>query len=149
MPQRRYRGSLVVWALLLAYASLYPFLPLRLLQPLPRPGVLDPGVLGRDLPHRSGVDWTAIAARIGWLTWEDAHEILVTVTDSGVGLAVQNADRLFAPFFTTKSDGMGMGLSICRSIVESHGGRLSASSHAGPGATFQFVLPRHQEGNTP
>lgn len=79
---------------------------------------------------------------------EDAREILVTVTDSGVGLAVQNADRLFAPFFTTKPDGMGMGLSICRSIVESHGGRLSASINVGPGATFQFSLPMHQEDHT-
>ncbi len=80
---------------------------------------------------------------------EDARQILVTVTDSGVGLAVQNADRVFDPFFTTKSDGMGMGLSICRSIVESHGGRLSASINVGPGATFQFSLPMHQEDNTP
>ena len=79
---------------------------------------------------------------------DDAHQILVTVTDSGVGLAVPNADRLFAPFFTTKSDGMGMGLSICRSIVESHGGRLSASINVGPGATFQFSLPMHQEDHT-
>ena len=80
---------------------------------------------------------------------DDAHQILVTVTDSGVGLAVPNADRLFAPFFTTKSDGMGMGLSICRSIVESHGGRLSASINVGPGATFQFSLPMHPEDHTP
>ncbi len=79
---------------------------------------------------------------------DEAGQILVEIRDCGIGLAAGNASRLFEAFFTTKSDGMGMGLSICRSIVESHGGRLSASSHDGPGATFQFVLPRHQEGNT-
>jgi PAS domain S-box-containing protein len=76
---------------------------------------------------------------------DDAHQILVTVRDCGVGLAAGNADRLFEAFFTTKSSGMGMGLSICRSIVEAHGGRLSASGNVGPGATFQFTLPLHQE----
>jgi PAS domain S-box-containing protein len=80
---------------------------------------------------------------------EDAHQILVTVTDCGVGLAGENANRVFDAFFTTKSGGMGMGLSICRSIVESHGGRLSASSNEGPGATFQFSLPMHREDDTP
>jgi signal transduction histidine kinase len=80
---------------------------------------------------------------------DEVRQILVTVTDGGVGLAAENADRLFDAFFTTKSGGMGMGLSICRSIVESHGGRLSAAGNVGPGATFQVSLPMHQEDNTP
>jgi PAS domain S-box-containing protein len=73
------------------------------------------------------------------------RRVLVSVTDCGVGISAENAGRLFNAFFTTKSSGMGMGLSICRSIIEAHGGRMSASGHEGPGATFQLVLPLHQE----
>src|SRR5437588_6756419 len=76
---------------------------------------------------------------------DETHQVLVSVTDCGVGISAENADRLFNAFFTTKSGGMGMGLSICRSIVEAHGGRLSASGNEGPGATFQFVLPVHED----
>jgi PAS domain S-box-containing protein len=75
---------------------------------------------------------------------DEAQRVLVTVMDSGVGISAEKADRLFNAFFTTKSGGMGMGLSICRSIVEAHGGRMSAANN-GHGATFQFVLPLHQE----
>jgi PAS domain S-box-containing protein len=66
--------------------------------------------------------------------------VLVTVQDSGVGIEAQNFAQLFDAFFTTKADGMGMGLSISRSIIEAHGGRLWASANSGNGATFQFTL---------
>jgi PAS domain S-box-containing protein len=75
----------------------------------------------------------------------DLDKVFLSVADSGVGIPDTDAERVFAPFFTTKSSGMGMGLSICRSIVEAHEGRLSASRNEGDGATFQFALPLHEE----
>jgi len=69
------------------------------------------------------------------------REVLITVRDSGPGIAAMDEARLFSAFFTTKSDGMGMGLSICRSIIDTHGGRIWASPNDGLGATFQFILP--------
>jgi PAS domain S-box-containing protein len=76
---------------------------------------------------------------------DETHGMLLSVTDCGIGISDDDADRLFKAFFTTKSGGLGMGLSICRSIVEAHGERISVSRNEGPGATFQFVLPLHQE----
>ena len=72
---------------------------------------------------------------------DETRHVLVSVTDCGVGISAENADRLFNAFFTTKSSGMGMGLSICRSIIEAHGGRLWATANVPHGATFQFTLP--------
>jgi C4-dicarboxylate-specific signal transduction histidine kinase len=67
--------------------------------------------------------------------------LLVAVEDSGVGVAPERLDRLFEPFYTTKPAGLGMGLSISRSLVQAHGGRLSATRNAGHGTTFQLFLP--------
>jgi predicted ATPase/signal transduction histidine kinase len=72
---------------------------------------------------------------------QDAGHVCVTVTDCGVGFSAASEGRLFNTFFTTKSSGMGMGLSICRSIVELHGGRIWATPHMPHGATIQFTLP--------
>ena len=72
---------------------------------------------------------------------DETQQVLVSVADCGVGIPAENADRLFNPFLTTKSSGMGMGLSISRSIIEAHGGRLQATANVPHGATFQFTLP--------
>jgi len=71
----------------------------------------------------------------------DDGQLLISVTDTGVGLPTENADHVFNPFFTTKSQGTGLGLAITRSIVESHGGRIWANGNCGRGATFSFTLP--------
>jgi PAS domain S-box-containing protein len=70
---------------------------------------------------------------------------LISVSDAGIGLPVVEVDKIFDPFFTTKPQGTGMGLAISRSIVESHGGRLWATTNPGPGATFYFTLPNQEE----
>ncbi len=72
---------------------------------------------------------------------DEKQQVLVSVTDCGVGISAENADQLFNAFFTTKASGMGMGLSICRSIMEAHGGRLWTTANVPHGATFQFILP--------
>jgi PAS domain S-box-containing protein len=69
------------------------------------------------------------------------EQVLIEVRDTGVGIPSDNINQLFNAFFTTKQNGMGMGLSISRSIIEAHGGRIWASDNAGPGATLQFTLP--------
>ncbi len=69
-----------------------------------------------------------------------SDQILVAVEDSGTGIEPGNVDQVFNAFFTTKPDGMGMGLSICRSIIEQHGGRIWASRNSGAGSTFEFAL---------
>jgi signal transduction histidine kinase len=72
-------------------------------------------------------------------------ELVVSVSDTGTGILPQHADRIFDAFYTTKPHGIGMGLAISRSIVESHGGRLWATSNAGPGANFHLTLPIQSE----
>jgi PAS domain S-box-containing protein len=74
-------------------------------------------------------------------TLSNTRELLVSVEDTGLGIETEHADRLFAPFFTTKPQGIGMGLPICRSIIEAHGGRLWADKNEPRGAAFRFTLP--------
>ena len=89
------------------------------------------------------VDGTRELAMISRLA--ENEEILVSVTDSGIGLPPQQADQIFNAFFTTKLNGTGMGLRISRSIVESHGGRLWADGNSPGGASFYFTLPTKVE----
>jgi signal transduction histidine kinase len=72
-------------------------------------------------------------------------KVMVSVSDTGVGLPPRQADQIFKAFFTTKTHGTGMGLSISRSIVESHGGRLWAADNAPRGAIFHLILPAKVE----
>jgi signal transduction histidine kinase len=71
---------------------------------------------------------------------DDTNHVIVTVKDSGEGLDAANLERVFDAFYTTKPEGMGMGLAISRTIVESHGGRLWATPNSPKGAVFQFTL---------
>jgi C4-dicarboxylate-specific signal transduction histidine kinase len=74
-----------------------------------------------------------------------SSSVLITVQDSGPGLNPESSSHLFDAFYTTKPSGMGMGLAICRSIIEAHGGRLWAGAHVPHGAIFQFTLPTRRE----
>jgi signal transduction histidine kinase len=79
---------------------------------------------------------------------DESNRVRLTVQDAGVGFEPQAVGRLFEAFYTTKSGGMGIGLSISRSIIESHHGRLWARPNDGPGATFSFSIPRASKGVT-
>ncbi len=74
-------------------------------------------------------------------TWQDSSNVCLSVKDAGVGLYHQDIGKLFEPFYTTKTDGIGVGLSVSRSIVESHGGHIWAEPNEGDGATFSFSIP--------
>jgi signal transduction histidine kinase len=76
---------------------------------------------------------------------DESNDVIVAVRDTGTGIDPANLDRLFDAFFTTKPDGMGMGLAISRTIIESHGGRLSAAPNSPRGSVFQFALPQASE----
>jgi PAS domain S-box-containing protein len=77
---------------------------------------------------------------------DEGNQIRLSVKDSGLGLTPQAADRIFEAFYTTKADGMGIGLSVSRSIIEAHQGRLWATPNDGPGSTFSFAIPCALEG---
>jgi signal transduction histidine kinase len=78
-------------------------------------------------------------------TEQDHADALVAVRDSGLGIDPAHLDRVFDAFYTTKSSGTGMGLSICRSIIDAHGGKRWAEANEPRGAVFQFTLPAAQE----
>jgi signal transduction histidine kinase len=80
---------------------------------------------------------------------DEEDRVRLSVRDTGVGFEPQGLDRLFDAFYTTKSGGMGIGLSVSRSIIESHHGRLWAAPNDGPGATFSFSIPCTSVGLTP
>jgi len=75
------------------------------------------------------------------------EQVCVSVSDQGHGIAAEVGERLFSPFFSTKAEGMGMGLSICRTAIEFHGGTLSYRANPGGGTIFSFTLPYHTKNN--
>jgi len=81
--------------------------------------------------------------------YDDGRSVLISIRDSGTGIDDAIRERIFEPLFTTKPTGMGMGLSICRSIVEAHGGRLWASRAKPNGTEFQFTIPASHEAADP
>jgi signal transduction histidine kinase len=76
-----------------------------------------------------------------WSGTDESKHVVISVQDSGPGIDPGSVDHLFEPFYTTKPQGLGMGLAISRSIIETHGGRLGITANAPRGAVFQFVLP--------
>jgi signal transduction histidine kinase len=93
---------------------------------------------GLDAMHNTTGEERALTVRVllktpGWLE--------VSVSDGGTGLTPAELSQLFEPFYTTKPNGMGMGLAISRTIIEAHGGKIRAENNAGPGANFSFTLP--------
>jgi PAS domain S-box-containing protein len=96
---------------------------------------------GIDAMSATADEWRVITIRAQRDAWNGQSMVLTTVQDFGSGFRVEDSERLFHAFFTTKPEGMGMGLRISRSIVEAHGGRLWATSNAGQGATFYCTLP--------
>jgi len=104
----------------------------------PQTGVRGPGILHTVEPDRDGLVDEALAE-------SEENQVLIIVRDSGPGLDPKIVDRLFDAFYTTKPQGLGMGLAISRSIVAAHGGRLWASANAPRGAVFQFTLPIREE----
>ena len=99
-------------------------------------------VLWRCILHFAPVQVITNEANTAFISSANESEgVLVEVRDSGPGFAPATLDRVFEAFYTTKPGGLGLGLSICRSIIEAHNGRLWASANLPRGASFQFALP--------
>ena len=104
--------------------------------------------MSEDLVGGAAID--ARGAPITDETMQKARDagILVAVHDTGPGIAPKQLDRIFNSFYTTKPSGTGMGLAICRSIIDAHGGRLWVEANEPRGAIFQFTVPSAEKGNS-
>jgi two-component system, LuxR family, sensor kinase FixL len=98
---------------------------------------------GLDAMHEPGAGERTLVIRTAG---DGAGAVAISVQDAGIGIDENNVDQLFHPLFTTKTEGLGMGLAIARTIVDAHGGRLSAANNVTAGATFRFSLPVSREG---
>jgi hypothetical protein len=91
----------------------------------------------------SAAIFVSVRANYTIAQWSSPEGLLIGVGDSGPGVAEEDRERIFGSFYTTKAGGVGIGLSICRSIIEAHGGRLWADANQPRGAIFKFTLPVH------